>query len=350
MRLKKALLAATMLSLPVVAQAQPVTGLYIGGGALYNYLQPTTMNAHGAAASALSANGFRQGGKATFGPGWGGVLALGWGFGNGLRAEVEGSYRENDVDKIRGFSPGAPIGRIRGNVRSYGVMANVLYDLSLAQFGITGFDYVQPYIGGGVGAIWTDPDFRGTSVSGSGLGLNFDKYGDNVRFAYQGIAGLAFPIASVPGLAITTEYRFLGTLPQRWSTAGSTLTRGNTTAVLNRGTVSAHDYNHSVMVGLRYALYTPPPPPPPVMAPAVAPAPARTYLVFFDWDRADLTDRARQIIADAAQNSQRMQVTRLEVSGHADRSGTPQYNQALSLRRANAVAAELVRNGVARSA
>ena len=28
----------------------------------------------------------------------------------------------------------------------------------------------------------------------------------------------------------------------------------------------------------------------------------RTYLVFFDWDRADLTDRARQIIAEAVRN------------------------------------------------
>ena len=82
---------------------------------------------------------------------------------------------------------------------------------------------------------------------------------------------------------------------------------------------------------------------------AAAPAPARTYLVFFDWDRADITDRARQIIAEAATNSTRVQTTRIEVAGHADRSGTPQYNQRLSQRRADTVAAELVRNGVQRS-
>jgi outer membrane protein OmpA-like peptidoglycan-associated protein len=74
--------------------------------------------------------------------------------------------------------------------------------------------------------------------------------------------------------------------------------------------------------------------------------PSRTYLVFFDWDRADLTDRARQIIAEAAQNSTRVQTTRIEVQGNADSSGTPQYNQRLSLRRAQTVAAELVRDGV----
>jgi outer membrane protein OmpA-like peptidoglycan-associated protein len=71
--------------------------------------------------------------------------------------------------------------------------------------------------------------------------------------------------------------------------------------------------------------------------------------VFFDFDRADLTDRARQIISEAAQNAGRVQTTRIEVAGHADRSGSPQYNQRLSQRRAEAVASELSRLGVARS-
>jgi outer membrane protein OmpA-like peptidoglycan-associated protein len=72
--------------------------------------------------------------------------------------------------------------------------------------------------------------------------------------------------------------------------------------------------------------------------------------VFFDWDRADLTDRARQIIAEAATASTHIQYTRIEVQGNADRSGTPAYNQRLSLRRAQTVAAELVRHGVPRTA
>ena len=43
-----------------------------------------------------------------------------------------------------------------------------------------------------------------------------------------------------------------------------------------------------------------------------------------------------------------MQTTRIEVAGHADRSGTPQYNQRLSQRRADVVASELVNQGVAK--
>jgi outer membrane protein OmpA-like peptidoglycan-associated protein len=41
--------------------------------------------------------------------------------------------------------------------------------------------------------------------------------------------------------------------------------------------------------------------------------------------------------------------TRIEVSGHADLTGGAAYNQRLSVRRGEAVAAELVRRGVSRN-
>ena len=100
--------------------------------------------------------------------------------------------------------------------------------------------------------------------------------------------------------------------------------------------------------GLRLTFGNPLPPPP---APAVVPTAtvARSYLVFFDWDKATLTDRARQIIREAADNSTHVQYTRIEVNGYTDTSGTPKYNQGLSVRRAESVAAELVRDGVPRN-
>jgi outer membrane protein OmpA-like peptidoglycan-associated protein len=70
--------------------------------------------------------------------------------------------------------------------------------------------------------------------------------------------------------------------------------------------------------------------------------------VFFDWDSAVLTARARQIVAEAAHNATRVQVTRIDVAGHADRTGTAAYNLTLSHRRADAVAAELVQHGIAK--
>ena len=60
----------------------------------------------------------------------------------------------------------------------------------------------------------------------------------------------------------------------------------------------------------------------------------------------NLTDRARGIIREAAAASKAARTTRIEVNGYADTSGSPQYNQGLSMRRAQTVAAELVRNGV----
>ena len=111
-----------------------------------------------------------------------------------------------------------------------------------------------------------------------------------------------------------------------------------------------HQFDHSFLLGVRYAFGQVPPAMAASAAPAAAPAPAvqpaRSYLVFFDWDKATLTDRARQIIKEAADNSTHVQYTRIEVNGYTDTSGTPQYNMGLSIRRADAVKAELIKDGV----
>ncbi len=334
MNFKKALLAATVMALPLAAQAQPVTGVYVGAGAGLNIMQ----NADISSGTAFGAGtGTTRSITGEFDNGFGGVLSVGYGFGNGLRAEIEGNYRQNDVGKLS--SRGALTG-VGGTVRSYGVMANALYDFDLGM-------PVVPYLGAGVGYAWTEYDtVRSRATFPGGNSVNFDD--TDGQFAYQGIVGLAFPISGVPGLAITGEYRFFGTLEP--SVGG--VSRNGTTGAITRVSADTENYNHSIFLGLRYAFNAPraAAPAPVAPAPAAAPAPARTYLVFFDWDRADLTDRARQIIAEAAQNSTKVQATRIEVAGHADRSGSPQYNQRLSQRRADAVAAELVRLGVARSA
>ena len=70
------------------------------------------------------------------------------------------------------------------------------------------------------------------------------------------------------------------------------------------------------------------------------------YLVFFDWNKATLTPEARQIVAKAADEFKRTGGARLVATGYTDLSGTPAYNYKLSVRRAEAVKAELVRLGV----
>ena len=342
MQFRNALLATTLLMAPGIAAAQPVSGLYIAGGLGANWLQETDLSSSGQLSSALQAAGRSTRGEVSYEWGYVGVLSLGWGFGNGLRAEIEGNYRTNDIDDVSGF--GGTSGA-SGSALSYGVMANVFYDFDLASFGInTGGFSVQPYIGGGIGYIWREFDDVRVDVLGGRVRTS-DTDG---RFAYQAILGVGFPLHQyVPGLTLTAEYRFMGTLEHKYTT-----TSGGGSFTISESSTESENYNHSVLIGLRYAFNPPPPPVPPMVAPApaVAPAPSRTYLVFFDFDRADLTDRARQIITDAAQASTRVQTTRIEVAGHADRAGTPQYNQRLSERRAAAVANELERQGVPRSA
>jgi outer membrane protein OmpA-like peptidoglycan-associated protein len=339
MNFKKALLAATVLALPLAAQAQPITGVYVGAGAGFNQSMNADVTSDRNFAAGVT--GAQRKASIEFDEGFGGVISVGYGFGNGLRAEIEGNYRQGDVDTMKAGIGGRLPG-ISGTVRTYGAMANVLFDLPLAL-------PVTPYIGGGVGYAWTDYDNVGsrfyTANGGNGRSFNIDDKDGN--FAFQGIAGVSFPIAAVPGLAVTAEYRFFGTLDPKLSGAS----RDQNGPVI-RQKFETENFNHSAFVGLRYAFNAPRPvAPAPVaaVAPAAAPAPARTYLVFFDFDRADLTDRARQIIAEAAQNAGRTQTTRIEVAGHADRSGSPQYNQRLSQRRADAVAAELGRQGIQRS-
>ncbi len=96
MTLRTTLLASAMLALPLVAaNAQVIDGPYVAGGAGINILQdlnPKISNATGSATGHTDAD---------IGPVV--VMSLGWGFGNGLRAELEGDYRNNT---FHGFGGG----------------------------------------------------------------------------------------------------------------------------------------------------------------------------------------------------------------------------------------------------
>lgn len=329
MSLKKiSLAAAAAIALPALAQAQSVNGLYLGAGLGGNILQDATLNG-----SVNNTAGTKI--ENEFQLGYVGVLSLGWGFGNGLRAEIEGSYRSNEVSDTRvGGRSVQGVASGKGTAVSYGVMANALYDFDIggALGGLT------PYIGVGAGYIWHDYQDVGARRS---TGERAVYNGDTGAFGYQAILGFSVPISSVPGLAVTGEYRFMGTLGHDMNGTGDITTGSGVSRTRLNSDVD--NFNHSLLVGLRYAFNAAP-----AVAAAAPVAAARTFLVFFDWSKADLTDRARQIIGEAA-SSRGAGVTRIEVNGFTDRSGPADYNMQLSIRRANAVAAELVRRGVPRN-
>lgn len=80
---------------------------------------------------------------------------------------------------------------------------------------------------------------------------------------------------------------------------------------------------------------------PPPMAPEEA-----MYLVFFNWDSAELIPGAFSVIDAIAQEVKKNPPTQINVIGHADTSGDNKYNEKLSFKRANAVRDALVKAGV----
>ena len=72
----------------------------------------------------------------------------------------------------------------------------------------------------------------------------------------------------------------------------------------------------------------------------------RGFLVYFDWNRAELTRDAGELVREFVAFYDPAQISRIVVVGHADRSGEALYNTELSLLRAEAVAEELKRRGL----
>ncbi|WP_297492299.1 OmpA family protein [Acidocella sp.] len=340
MNIRNAFFAATCLALPLAAplaaQAQPVTGPYVSFGVGASIANPFTYN--------YEAYNNSQTGKFQSRPAYAGAGAIGYGFGNGFRVELGGIFDRNTIhedDNNVIYNPGLTVSgpgithyKASGGMNTYGPMLNGYYDMNI---GLPVF----PYIGAGVGYQWTKFSRHINDIA---------SFGDTVEgtqgsFAYDVIAGLSFPLPSVPGLSLTAEYRFTQLVQSR--NYASTF-QGASDGPVHLGQMSSHTF----LIGMRYQIFNPPPAAPvapvPATAPmaAPAPAPARTFLVFFDWDKADLTPRATQIISEAASDSKTANVTTLQVSGYTDTSGTADYNMGLSERRAKAVAGQLESDGV----
>jgi len=211
----------------------------------------------------------------------------------GPRVEVEGLYRQNITGNFFGNRA------ITGQISQVSAMANFLYDFNA-------LGTIVPYIGAGAGVGFVDSDFS--------LG--------STNFAYQGILGVGWNATS--NLRFNLEGRYYGTTnPQ---VAGTTWTNNNAMVLAS--------------VQVKFGAAPPPPPPPP---PVVAPP---SFMVFFDWDRSNLSQQALATIQQAANAFKAKGNARITATGHTDTSGPEAYNMALSLRRANAVKDALVRDGV----
>ncbi len=292
--------------LPVAVAAQqsdPNRGFYVGVGAGLNYMPDMDVDGAGISDSI------------DLGAGVAATVTAGYKFG-GPRVELEAGYRHNEADSC-------PVAGCDGRYQTWTLMANALYDFQTGT-GLT------PYVGVGIGGART-----------SVKDLDHDYV-----FAYQGIAGVSYRVT--PEIDIYADYRYFGT-PDLELESGA-------------GKVDVENSSHTGLVGMRWVFAAPlktaeppqvapppapAPPPEPVEAPLPAAAPiVRSYLVFFEFDRSELTPDAERIVETAARNAASADVTRIDVTGHADRAGPVRYNQRLSMRRAEAVREELIRNGI----
>ena len=278
---------ALALALSVTSVSADEPGLYLGAGAGINFANDLDLSGGNELDSDI---------------GWAGIGTIGFRFGNGVRAELEGGYRFNDGD-INGIS---------ANTKTWNAMANLLYDLETGTF-------LEPYIGAGLGAVNTEM-------------ANDSEW----AFAYQGIAGLAFEVNDWVEPFI--DYRYLGTAGLHSDPLGMDL--------------DDEMIDHTILAGVRVTLWQPRQA---AEAPAPAPEPeplsqapqCGNYIVFFEFDSAELTPEAMNIIGLAATAARQAGSCKITVTGHTDTSGSQAYNENLSQRRAQTVAAALVSDGIA---
>ncbi len=306
--MKKALMAVALAAAPLSVQAQTLQypGFYIGAAGGLNWTLNSSFSMTTAdpvfGSSTATVNSYFQ-------TGWAAGGMIGYDF-VGPRVEVEAVYRDN-MATVNGVDQGATTASLGTDFNQTSIMANVLYDFLAGQ-------RITPYIGAGVGVAFLNASAMGASSS-------------STQFAYQGIVGVGWNIDQQ--FRLNLDGRYFGTTSPslNWTAYGTTV----------NGTMPNN--NFSVMASLQYKFGAPTVAPPPPAAPAVAPP---SFMVFFDWDRSNLSQQALATIQQAANAFKTKGNARITATGHTDTSGPEAYNMALSLRRANAVKDALVRDGV----
>ena len=303
------ILATTVLTaLPVAAYAE----WYVGAGGGLNIEHDADIDT-----PLFSQN-------AEYDNGWGALATAGYKFNSGIRTELEFSYRDNDIDSISVFTPSD------GSVDSFSLMANVLYDVN------TGSAF-KPYIGVGAGASYTEFD-KVLTVSGGRLDDS------ELKPAVQGIVGVSYGINRHLDFFTQYQFQYVHDMDPVTDPGVEAELNGRSSLVTaglrwNFGVSEAQAKELVPSAPLRRM-------PEPAPAPVAAEPAADKYMVFFDFNRSDLTVEAASILDTVAQNAKNGKVVSIDLTGHADRAGSEAYNMRLSQRRAETVKKHLARLGV----
>ena len=254
--------------------------------------------------------------------GWAAFATAGYAFNNNWRVELEGGYRANEFDTNIIGGVETPMD---GDIREYTAMANVLYDFE-------SFSDLVMSLGLGVGGDYS----RVSTVAPTSF------HDSQTALAFQALAGFSYPVTS--WMDLTLNYRYL-------YVTDVTLTDDSVapTSVIETDPIR----KHTVTLGLRFggrsrapmmnqpAAAPPPPPPPP------APQVARQYVIFFGFNKCNITADADDVLSEAAASARKIGSTSIKIVGHTDTVGTQAANQILSECRANATKMNLVSKGIA---
>jgi outer membrane protein OmpA-like peptidoglycan-associated protein len=240
-------------------------------------------------------------------------LTFGHEFDGMWRLELEGGYRHNDLEKIN-FLPAG-----HGDLREYSVMLNVRKDIPISK---------RWLIDLGLGAGFDNARFEDAASH---------KDGDTA-IAGQGIVGLTYRLSNHWDISAT--YRYLMTLQDL------------DLALPTHAPDSMDLHKHTVTLGLRYGYDDPPPPPvaPAPPTPVVTPPPPKQFIIFFGFNKCNITAEADAVLSEAAAAAKSSGAASVRIVGHTDTVGSAAANQKLSECRANAAKANLVGKGVSEGA
>ncbi len=315
-------LASTALATPALARDK---AWYVGveGGAMI--VEDIDWSVTGAGTGAASRSGTAT---VDHDYGWDVDGIVGYDFG-AFRLETEVGYRRASIDSLR-TTAGLPISATaQANPGTFDAVGGRTSALSFMVNGLLDFgedDGLQGFVGGGAGVARVQARIDSSS--------NYRLLDDSdTVFAWQALAGIRAPLSE--NVDVSLKYRFFNA--------------DNVKLFDARG--SAYDgrfRSHSLLGGVTYNFgapeeAAPPPPPPPPPEVVCSPGP---FIVFFEWNKSDVTPEAGSILDNAVTQYQSCNNAQVMLAGYTDTSGAAKYNVGLSQRRADAVKAYMASKGI----
>lgn len=212
---------------PPVAKADEPSGWYVGGDVGYVDISDGSYDFVGAAVIPH---------RAEFDGGFGLFAQVGKSFG-GPRVELELGRRENDADEFGSIND---VVAARGALEATSLMVNALYDFRLGK-------RVVPYVGLGLGGAEIEADrVRKAVADPDRTGV---LTGDDRRFAWQLLAGVAFPLNEHWALKLDYRYFDAGDAKLQY---GVGCDAGGASCIFTSSLKEAYDAN-TVSAGVRYS-------------------------------------------------------------------------------------------------